>query len=517
MVLDREKAILLFALFTRISTIIFQVFANNLIPDHKADAFSPEWEISGAGDHAIEVLLGGFRHWDAAHFLYIAEHGYTTEETFAFFPLYPMMLSLTKEQMTSQQLLSVMSMHSTILFLAVFTNVIFFVIAAVLLYKLGSTVLKDEQLAFKAALLFCINPAGIFMTAAYTESMFAAVSFLAMFLLEKNYIFPAAAVFAVSTATRSNGTVSCGFILYFLARYVIRNLVTVYKAKQLSVLIISLIRIFTKGLLSLVSVFLILSPFFIFQYYAYIKFCTDQKLFGLFDVVRPLTEMRHEYIDFQESGDFVDATPSAVFGKAPWCNNTPPLIYSYIQEKYWNVGLFQYYELKQIPNFLLALPMIILGCAAVWTYCTARWSHVKVLGLIPRKEKEEDAENNDRAGFYSDGVFVYLVHMASLLLFGILFMNIQVITRFLASSCPVIYWFVAAITTTTPANCSDSPVEDQDQNTEKNWIVMASANIVTHQIVNWKENNVKTNLILAYFLMYNILGTVLHCNFLPWT
>ncbi|XP_077990533.1 GPI alpha-1,6-mannosyltransferase 2-like [Glandiceps talaboti] len=514
--LPRSDAVGTFAVFSRILTIGLQVLANNLIPDHKADAFTPDKEIDGSGDHVVQVLLGGFTHWDAAHFLYIAEYGYTTERSFAFFPLYPSLLFLTSEQAASQQLLFIMSKHSAILIIAVFTNIIFFVSAAVFLYWLSNSVLKDEKMAFRAAILFCINPAGVFMTSAYTESTFAMVGFLAMFLLEKKHLLLAALVFALSTATRSNGMVSFGFILYFVIKNNFRKLFAMYRVKQLKIVCVTLLSMITKLLLSLVSVVLIIMPFFLFQYFAYAKCCTLEPQFGYFQI-QPINSPKSEQLrdsDFDEFENFPDRVTPQIFDLPVWCNNTPPLIYSYIQDKYWNVGLFKYYELKQIPNFMLAAPMVILCCLAIWKFFTVRWNYVKYLGLLPRKVKVEYGDEKFTTGFYSDEVFVYIVHMAALLSFNVFIVNIQIVTRFIASSCPVIYWFAAAMTTPSSVNHKQKANESQGQRTLFQEVM---SNEVIQQVINFKKSNLKTRLILGYFLFYNMLGITLHCNFLPWT
>ena len=58
-----------------------------VIPDHKpdlasTDAVKPE----KVGDYFVEFFLGGFSRWDAQHDINFAMHGYSTVESFAFFP-----------------------------------------------------------------------------------------------------------------------------------------------------------------------------------------------------------------------------------------------------------------------------------------------------------------------------------------------------------------------------------------------------------------------------------------------
>jgi phosphatidylinositol glycan class V len=48
-------------------------------------------------------------------------------------------------------------------------NLASFVAAAVLLERLSLMVLRDRRLARAAAMWFCVGPAGVFMSAIYTE------------------------------------------------------------------------------------------------------------------------------------------------------------------------------------------------------------------------------------------------------------------------------------------------------------------------------------------------------------
>jgi phosphatidylinositol glycan class V len=200
----------------------------------------------------------------------------------------------------------------------------------------------------------------------------------------------------------------------------------------------------------------------------------------------------------------------------PWCSWDLPLIYSYIQDVYWNVGFLRYYEFRQVPNFLLAAPVAILVSWATWTYMTTHPWLCLTLGLL--RINDSKTVEKPPQGFLSPQVFVYLVHAAVLLLFGGLCMHVQVLTRFLGSSTPVVYWFPAHLL--------------QDQEPLLRSLEMVSwkpgaedfppgqkvpRNSIMGLLYNWKTCSPVTRYILGYFLTYWLLGLLLHCNFLPWT
>ena len=71
--------------------------------------------------------------------------------------------------------------------------------------RLTHHVLGSEIWADYATIFFCFNPASIFYSAVYTESLFAAASFAGMLLVEKQSFWAGVFCFALAAAARSNG------------------------------------------------------------------------------------------------------------------------------------------------------------------------------------------------------------------------------------------------------------------------------------------------------------------------
>ncbi|XP_075578161.1 GPI alpha-1,6-mannosyltransferase 2 isoform X2 [Pelecanus crispus] len=210
--------------------------------------------------------------------------------------------------------------------------------------------------------------------------------------------------------------------------------------------------------------------------------------------------------------------------KPPWCSQRFPVVYSYIQDAYWNVGFLRYFELRQIPNFLLALPVALLGSWAAWTYIIANPRHCLTLGLERRKS---DEEGKPRAGFCCPAVFVYVVHATVLLAFGFFCMHVQVLTRFLGSSSPILYWFSAHLLQEYEPLLRSEGTESQTAAPRSDKSLLhkspgscgkgTSRNPVVRLLTNCRLITPLSKCILGFFLSYWLLGLILHCNFLPWT
>ncbi|XP_065506731.1 GPI mannosyltransferase 2 isoform X2 [Caloenas nicobarica] len=478
---------------------------NLLIPDHAADAFSPpRLSEPGPWDLLVERLLGGLSRWDAEHFLFIAERGYLYEHNCAFFPLYPLSLRAGAEA-ALWPLQRLLRLRSRLLLSAALLNSLFSVLAAAALYKLGCAVLRCRRAAFLAAVLFCVSPANVFLAAAYSESMFSCLAFGAMWRLERGQRWLGALLFSLAAGARANGVVNAGFFLYSCAKRFILQLQV--RSGSLRTLRPSWKRLLSAASSAVVCAGVFL-PFALFQYYAYVRFCVPGA-----DLQRAVPE---PLLRLALDKGYRLAGARGVH--PPWCSQRFPAVYPYIQDVYWNVGFLRYFELRQIPNFLLALPVTLLSSWAAWTYLMANPRHCLTLGLERRNSEEE---NKPRAGFCCPAVFVYVVHATALLLFGFFCMHVQVLTRFLGSSSPILYWFSAHLLQEHEpllwSEGTDHQTTSLRGESPGSRGKGAAANPVLRLLSNWRFITPLSKCVLGFFLSYWLLGLVLHCNFLPWT
>ncbi len=120
----------------------------------------------------VAGLLTSWNHWDAANYVRIAQYGYQSRFDLAFFPLFPLMISLIAHVLGSWSYLLAGTLISNGALLA----------ALFVIYQLAADVAGDE-VAHRTLLYLCIFPTALFFFAAYNESLFillTAGAFLAM-------------------------------------------------------------------------------------------------------------------------------------------------------------------------------------------------------------------------------------------------------------------------------------------------------------------------------------------------
>jgi phosphatidylinositol glycan class V len=154
-------------------------------------------------------------------------------------------------------------------------------------------------------------------------------------------------------------------------------------------------------------------------------------------------------------------------------------------------GFLAYYEIKQIPNFLLACPTILISAYGIWSYISYDRLRFLTVGLRCDSVQANTATREDNArqspsatGFYSDNILPHVYLWLILLLISVTSMHVQVITRFF-SSLPILYWFVA-----------------------HTWLQAAQPSPSSNQRIIAKS-------ILYYQVLYGLVGIVLFASFFP--
>lgn len=461
------------AICSRLIILLIQLLGNHLLPDHDAGVFlSPRAPSPDSMcNTVIDTGFGGLRYWDAEYYLHIAEHGYTYENTMAFYPLFPLATHYTTALLETALPASLQcSKRSLLLFSGVVLNIIFFALAARALHQLSELVLGNKRKAKIAVILFCFNPASIFFTAAYSESLYAWLTFTAMLKCAEEKFWSAAVPLALTLLCRSNGTINVGFLLYFYAQRIFR---------QPRINLLDSLEQCRKVLIVLVALALLFAGL---QFYFYSLYCVQQKI-----------KYPQFILDYGRANQFVLAGSRSSDSEAsPWCEQPFSLSYSYIQSHYWNVGFMRYYEWKQLPNFALAAPILVLFLINCGRYLSANVKQALRLGLY--KVKVNVAEEK---------LFVFMTHAAVLTIICLAFVHIQVSTRMLASSSPLLYWLGSRHVTL--------DVRD-DKDKESEGVLAILADFVRIDGRNRMEGFFK-----LWFMSYFVIGTVLFANFLPWT
>lgn len=344
-----------------------------MIEDHKADAFNPP----KSHNTAVNFFLNGFSNWDAKHFLHIAQHGYIFEQSGAFFPLYPYTIHLLAK-LNGDYLLS-----------GFVLNFLFFIISTIFLYKLTLIVFQHNQIGLFTAWCFVLNPANIFFSSCYTESLYSMLTFMGLYFVFSGSQLFASLAFFLSGLTRSNGLLNFGYIAFITIRAFFKSDLG---KKTFCITVIKL-----SFHLAIIS-----SAYVAFQLYLFKKFClSDEKSF--------IDKNLYSYARENGFKIFYDLP------KSDWCFKRLPFSYSYIQSVYWKVGLFRYWHWKQIPNFLMALPTIWLSIKSICGFASKMDSgnFYNILGL------------NDKSCKINFHPFV--IHLGFLLLSSVFFMHVQVV------------------------------------------------------------------------------------------
>jgi phosphatidylinositol glycan class V len=115
---------------------------------------------------------------------------------------------------------------------------------------------------------------------------------------------------------------------------------------------------------------------------------------------------------------------------AIWCTKFPPIIYTYVQSKYWNVGFLRYWTVSQIPNFLLAAPVLLL------------LSSFSVYHILQVAIGFFNTKPSTPSPFLSASLTPHAIHALIFVMTLLFASHTQIILR-LAASMPFTYWAAA--------------------------------------------------------------------------
>ncbi|PQE33905.1 GPI mannosyltransferase 2 protein [Rutstroemia sp. NJR-2017a WRK4] len=343
-------------------------------------------------------LISKLVRWDGIYYVQLSERGYLYEQEWAFgwgftriihFITIALSLLGTPKYEGLEALVGVLVAHTAHL------------LSTFCLYRLSLNLFISKRYALTSALLYIISPAGIFLSAPFAESSCALFTFAGIYCFTNSFgaengnntfghdilVLLSGISFGIATTVRSNGLFS-GLLLLeeaFRVLFSIRDGLHLAKIRRLII----------TGLGGMCAGAGFLLP----QYLAYQEYC---------------------------GGAGHESTRS-------WCTNMFPSIYTFVQEYYWNCGLWRYWTFSNVPLFLLAAPMIaIMFTSGFWALRA---------NALDNGSKQTVG---DPVRLQNPQVFRTLA-ISQLLLTTITLTSahVQIITR-ISSSYPVWIWYLAA-------------------------------------------------------------------------
>ena len=347
------------ACLSRLSVLLLAVVSDLLLPDHQPTGVLVERFDAKCGAAAV---LRPFTRWDSAHFLNVAQHGWRDDWNFAFFPLYPILLRAGAAALAGLRL-PLCPQERLVLGGVLLSNAAF-VAAACCLHALTLAVLRDRDIARRATLLFCLSPASAFFSSLYTESAFALATFGGFLLFERGgRALAAALLLCAASALRANGLLNAIVVVAHAAiaasaasqpaaprdegAAACAAGTSSSRARWRAVCVQAACSSVYCGL----QLTLVLAPYVGWAAFAYSRFCSSAAT---------------------ATATATATTTTAAAAAAPttpprWCDGPLPDIYGHVQRTYWNVGPLRYFQMRQLPNFALATPALLLcamGCNA---------------------------------------------------------------------------------------------------------------------------------------------------------
>lgn len=310
--------------------------------------------------------------WDAEYFLSNAKNKlYEADFHHAFYPGYPLLMSGVR-----QTLFFWSDGEWAMPVSGLIVSNIAFILAAMGLYKFVMSAVRkpgmsSNQTAKVATYLFCLNPASVFASSLYSESLYAAFtmwgSYILLQSLDLRYTYVrrvrcfVAAVFlySLATLTRSNGVLL--LIPLFLTALQSSTIFTRPFVGK-----IGLKRELVHWTVAGIGAVIVIFPWFAFSSFGYTLFCEPTKSSSippnLHGFISKWPQTLYIYMSRIVKGSSATKGPE-------WCaNGRIPSVYRFIQQKYWNIGLFKYWRLSKLDRWIIGLPFYLCGYYIVFRH-----------------------------------------------------------------------------------------------------------------------------------------------------
>lgn len=168
-----------------------------------------------------------------------------------------------------------------------------------------------------------------------------------------------------------------------------------------------------------------------------------------------------------------------------------PSFYYHVQEKYWQVEPFGYWQLKKLPCFIMAAPAIfIVLYGSLFEINLLKRMHGSLFGVILGTLQN------------ASSILPFLIHTLVLTFLALVLYNVEVFTRILFSSSPFIYLIIA---------------QYMDRRTPLVTLDDVQYPTFLPFFTNFSRSHWMHALLLSYLLGYFYIGTLLHANWLPFT
>ncbi|KAF3165399.1 ER membrane glycoprotein subunit of the GPI transamidase complex-like protein [Orbilia oligospora] len=424
----------------------------------------------------VERLVTALTRWDAIYFASIVKNGHRWEQEWAF--------GVGQSYLVHgfQWILNLfgdfgMSPSSQILFLSIcscgshlVSAVVLYHLTAVLfetaLPKGASTLGSGETpkiVAFVAATLHILSPAGIFLIAPYNEPVFSVLSFSGYYLysyaikntaidgqhglINEVFLLLSGLLFGVSGLFRSNGIIN-GVLFVFEVLQSFWRLTSGTNPP-------ANIRLF---LVSGISGALVGVPMVWRQYQGWSEYC---------------------------------ATESST--QRVWCSKTLPSIYSFVQSHYWGVGLLKYWTPGNIPLFLLAAPTLYVLFKTSLNVINIQTPTSTRLYSLDLKYTNKDL------------LFRLMLPQLLLAVLAVTNYHVQIIAR-LSSGLPI--WYIVAAAALVQTATTGTKASESKESSKLNEGGKAADEALSAE-ASWVRPAVR------FFLGYQVVQAVLYGGFLP--